>query len=942
MMERTCNEKGKGKGKGKTDLVDIVFSWTFGDALNKNLYKDKVPKIPRTFVSATEYMKSFVPSLIEETHGDLCSSLEGISQAPTFKILTCKRMTKGLIYQLTFDESHGGGYEPAPGDLIALTDDRPRGIQDLNKPGRFYHVAYVQMSQGRQIRILSSKSIEIEPDMRGNNVKMLYATYLINLMTNIRIWKALSSQLEGANFNIIGEVLQSDQLIGKSSHICPSLEHGNTDISMTTNVIRSQHLNESQKEAVISSVAMRKCHHNQSVKLIWGPPGTGKTKTVASMLFALLKLKTRTLTCAPTNTAVLEVAARLRGLVEDQLQFDTYGLGDIVLFGNISRMKVDDYCGLPDIFLDYRVDMLEKCLSPLTGWKHDLESMISLLENPHQQYLLSNIDAKHEEDNNDLMSLEQFTKLNYGNVEQAYLSCKQLEDNKNDRMTLKQYVKKRYSFINDQYLSYKAEVQFVKRRFSFICVNLKSSLQTLYSQLPTSLVPFEVAKNICATLDLLEALGNSLHQNEFIEIPTKNVEGKSNVIQPELSNVKEKKLDIFSICSGMMQMFLNSMHVETQVPIKEVTFDFGRLSMKRDECLRILRSLSQAISLPQLGSLFEIRDICLKKACLIFCTASGSSKLFTKGMTPLPFIVIDEAAQLKECESTIPLQLPGARHAILIGDERQLPAMVKSKISDYAGFGRSMFERLVLLGFMKHLLKVQFRMHPSISLFPNREFYQGQLLDGMHVKDSNHSKRFLEGKMYSSYSFINIAQGKEQFGYGHSLKNMVEVAAISEIIKRLHKEFLSKRRKVSIGVISAYKAQVHEIEEKVKQYHLVSDPDFSVNIRSVDGFQGGEEDIIMISTVRSNKQGNVGFLSNRQRTNVALTRARHCLWILGNAETLKQSGSVWRRLVNDAKERGCFHNGDDDQNLAQAINNAFPKHELVGKSNHINRSVYVI
>ncbi|KAI9100065.1 hypothetical protein K1719_024283 [Acacia pycnantha] len=989
MMERTCSGNGKGKEKEKTDLVDIVFSWTFSDALNENLYKDKVPKIPITFVSATEYMKSFIPSLIEETHSDLCSSLKGISQAPTCEILTYKRMIKGLIYQLTFDESHGRGYEPAPGDLIALTDGRPKGIQDLNKPEIFYHVAYVQMSKGGQIRILSSKSIEIEPDMRGNNVKMLYATYLINLMTNIRIWKALSSQLEGANFNIIGGVLQSDKLIGKRGHIFPSSEHGNTDISITTNMIRSQNLNESQKEAVISSVAMRKCHHNHSVKLIWGPPGTGKTKTVASMLFALLKLKTRTLTCAPTNTAVLEVAARLRGLVEDQLQFDTYGLGDIVLFGNNSRMKVDDYWGLPDIFLDYRVDMLEKCLSPLTGWKHDLESMISLLENPHQQYLLSNINAKHEKDNNDLMSLEQFTKLNYSNVEQTYLSYKQLEDDRDDHMTLEQYVMKRYSFINDQYLSYKAEVQFVKRRFSFICVNLKSSLQTLYSQLPTSLVPFEVAKNICSTLDLLEALGSSLHQNEFTEIPTKNVEGKSNVIQPEdpnvkekrksnviqledpnvkekrksnviqpeHPNVKEKKWDLFSLCCGMIEIFLNAMHMETHIPIKDVTvedaivenvtvedvtFNFGRLSMERDECLRILRSLSQSISLPQLESRFEITEICLKKACLIFCTASGSTKLFTKGMTPLPFIVIDEAAQLKECESTIPLQLPGARQVILIGDERQLPAMVKSKISDDAGFGRSIFERLVLLGFMKHLLKVQFRMHPSISLFPNREFYQGQLVDGMNVRDSNHSKRFLEGKMYSSYSFINIAQGKEQFGYGHSLKNMVEVAAISEIIKRLHKEFLSKRRKLSIGVISAYKAQVHEIEEKVKQYKLVSDPDFSVNIRSVDGFQGGEEDIIMISTVRSNKKGNVGFLSNRQRSNVALTRARHCLWILGNAETLEQSGSIWRKLVNDAKQRGCFHNGDDDLNLAQAINNAFPKLELVGKSNYLNRSVYVI
>jgi superfamily I DNA and/or RNA helicase len=87
-------------------------------------------------------------------------------------------------------------------------------------------------------------------------------------------------------------------------------------------------------------------------------------------------------------------------------------------------------------------------------------------------------------------------------------------------------------------------------------------------------------------------------------------------------------------------------------------------------------------------------------------------------------------------------------------------------------------------------------------------------------------------------------------------------------------EVLRAKDKVSIGIISPYKAQVYEIQEKVKQY-MVSDPNFSVSVRSVDGFQGGEEDIIIISTVRSNLGGKVGFLSNRQRANVAITRARY-------------------------------------------------------------------
>ncbi|KAI5434575.1 hypothetical protein KIW84_021417, partial [Lathyrus oleraceus] len=148
---------------------------------------------------------------------------------------------------------------------------------------------------------------------------------------------------------------------------------------------------------------------------------------------------------------------------------------------------------------------------------------------------------------------------------------------------------------------------------------------------------------------------------------------------------------------------------------------------------------------------------------------------------------------------------------------------------------------------------------------------------------------------------------------------MVEVAAISEIIKSLKKEFMRKQKKVSIGIISPYNAQVYEIKEKIKQYTSNSNSEFSVSVRSVDGFQGGEEDIIIISTVRSNGSGNVGFLSNRQRANVAMTRARYCLWILGNASTLINSDSVWRKVVLDAMGRNCFYDANDDKKLAVAI-----------------------
>lgn len=146
-------------------------------------------------------------------------------------------------------------------------------------------------------------------------------------------------------------------------------------------------LNDSQRDAVLSCISLREeWRHQNSVKLIWGPPGTGKTKTVGLMLFCLLKLKCRTLTCAPTNVAVLEVAKRVLVQVRknESHEYGGYGLGDIVLFGNGKRMNIDDHIELHDVFLDYRVCALEKCLG---AWKHSLASMISLLENPQKRFL---------------------------------------------------------------------------------------------------------------------------------------------------------------------------------------------------------------------------------------------------------------------------------------------------------------------------------------------------------------------------------------------------------------------------------------------------------------------------------------------------------------------------------------------------------------------------
>ncbi|KAI7748576.1 hypothetical protein M8C21_000115, partial [Ambrosia artemisiifolia] len=240
-------------------------------------------------------------------------------------------------------------------------------------------------------------------------------------------------------------------------------------------------------------------------------------------------------------------------------------------------------------------------------------------------------------------------------------------------------------------------------------------------------------------------------------------------------------------------------------------------------------------------------------------------------------------------------------------------------ICDESGFGRSLFSRLSSLGHSKHLLDVQYRMHPSISSFPNWKFYQNHIVDAENVRCGSYEKQYLSGPMFGPYSFINVVGGREEKDdEERSRRNLVEVAVVIKIVQNLYKAWENSKKKVTIGVVSPYAAQVVSIQEKLaKKYEKLDG--FSVKVKTVDGFQGGEEDIIILSTVRSNSHGNVGFLSSPQRTNVALTRARHCLWILGNERTLANSKGEWNELVCDARNRNCLFDADVDESLKSTI-----------------------
>ncbi|KAI5011133.1 hypothetical protein ZWY2020_013270 [Hordeum vulgare] len=821
------------------ELEDVVLSWSAQEISDDDLYRDKVETIPCNFKSLDHYLKSYRVPLIEETRSDLCSCLELISEAPSSKILSLEVAGKPGSYFMDvdfWDNDAGfstGAYSARNGDIFIMSSIKPEAAEDLNRYGVTYCLAMiteVSMDDEYQkgFRVKVARNIGSEEDLN----KLKHAIFLNNITTNIRIWKALTFNTHlNENFTVIKSLLAPTNLGEDVCRICVKQDGG--CLASFTEQLQSVKLNQSQLDAIESVISAVRCGHVNLMKLIWGPPGTGKTKTVSTLLWALASLKCRTLTCAPTNVAVVGVCTCFLQTLKD---FDEHidniclpsSLGDILLFGSRSNMDITD--DLQEVFLDFRVDELVECFSSLSGWNYRIASMISFFEDCASRYD---------------MLLE--------------------DDGRIDPVCFR---------------------DFIKKQFDATAIALKRCIMNLWVHLPGSCFSRDSVINISLLLNMLENFGTLLG-------------------------------DVGLTDEGLKRG-LGCLSTENSVCAQPVFSIEKELDGARSSCLKLLKDLLHSLNLPTGVGKDWVQSYCIRNATLLFCTTSSSYRLHHMEIAPLDVLIVDEAAQVRECELVIPLRLHWLKHVVLVGDDCQLSAMVKSKVCKEAGFETSLFGRLVMLKFDKHLLNIQYRMSPCISFFPNAQFYERKILDGSNVLSPSYNKDYT-CLPFGSYTFINVTDGREdKEGAGNSRRNMVEVAVVLHLIHTIFKSWKRIGQGLSIGVVSPYKAQVDAIKSRLGEKYDTCDG-FHVRVKSTDGFQGEEDDIIILSTVRSNERGVVGFLADNRRTNVALTRARHCLWIVGNAHTLYKSGTEWADLVADAERRKSVFSATNDATICKLV-----------------------
>lgn len=271
------------------------------------------------------------------------------------------------------------------------------------------------------------------------------------------------------------------------------------------------------------------------------------------------------------------------------------------------------------------------------------------------------------------------------------------------------------------------------------------------------------------------------------------------------------------------------------------------------------------------------------------------------GQRRFDLAVIDEASQSTEPGCWIPLLR--SRRVVLAGDHCQLPPTVLSDEAAAGGFGISLFERLIALAGpqIARRLTVQYRMHEAIMAFPSAEFYDGQLQADPSVAShllSDLPKVNVAALNVEPLEFIDTAGAgyeEQQEADGESRLNRGEAGLICRRARALLESGVAAS---DMAIIAPYAAQVRWLRQQL--------PIPGLEIDSVDGFQGREKEAVLLSLVRSNPTGEIGFLADVRRTNVAMTRARRKLLLVGDSATLA-AHPFYHRLLDYLERRGAYH-----------------------------------
>ena len=371
------------------------------------------------------------------------------------------------------------------------------------------------------------------------------------------------------------------------------------------------------------------------------------------------------------------------------------------------------------------------------------------------------------------------------------------------------------------------------------------------------------------------------------------VTAPSNIAVDQLTEkIAKTGLKVVRLCSKTREQ-ITSLAVDSlslHVMLPEVAGkDFKKLQQLKDE----MGELSARDERRYRNLKYKSERLILQSADVICttCVMAGDTRLNNFRFRQ---VLIDEATQAVEAEALIPVTL-GCKQLVLVGDHMQLPPVVICKQAAKAGLTRSLFERLVVAGFRPVRLAVQYRMHPALAEFPSNMFYEGSLANGVSEEDRTPDGENFPFPSSKPMLFYHCPGGIEEISAsGTSYLNRTEASYLEKVVSYLLKLGVKGE---DIGVVTPYDGQKVFVTDFVRRSgSLASSLYENIEIASVDSFQGREKDYIIMTCVRSSETGGIGFLADPRRLNVAITRARLGLFVIGNARVLSKN-LLWSAML---------------------------------------------
>ncbi|KAM7052071.1 5'-3' DNA helicase ZGRF1 isoform 2-T3 [Acridotheres tristis] len=274
-----------------------------------------------------------------------------------------------------------------------------------------------------------------------------------------------------------------------------------------------------------------------------------------------------------------------------------------------------------------------------------------------------------------------------------------------------------------------------------------------------------------------------------------------------------------------------------------------------------------------------------------------------------PVVMLDECSQMTEPASLLPIARFQCEKLVLVGDPKQLPPTIQGSESVHEqGLEQTLFDRLCLMGHNPVVLRTQYRCHPALSAIANELFYDGNLIDGISEEDRTPLVEWLPTLCFYS------VHGMEQIERDNSFYNMAEAHFTVKLIQSL---IASGIEGAAIGVITLYKSQMYKIQNLLNGVHSEAFEVKPVQVSTVDAFQGAEREVIVLSCVRTRQ---FGFIDSERRMNVALTRAKRHLLIVGSLPCLSRN-RLWGRVIHHCKgwENGLQHASQCEQQLNDVL-----------------------